>query len=187
VNFFIFYSFLYDNVYELWQVLDPNDLCCMLCICPKTTRSVSCCHFHRPVHPLSITVCGHAHSLYSGIQSQNSSMIFFRRTFHHDISIASKHLFMSIVMSTCHWVFSYEVVNVIIFQCISLFFPFPVPIQCRHRSHQWIPVMLCTCKCDEKSWGSQLSDHCKYSFLVLLQVVRRDANVFEIYVSNIRF
>jgi hypothetical protein len=95
--------------------------------------------------------------------------------------------FMSIVMSTCHWVFSYEVVNVVIFQCISLFFPFSIPIQCRHRSHQRILVMLCTCKCDEKIWGSQLSDHCKYSFLVLLQVVRRDANVFEIYVSNIRF
>ena len=31
---------------------------------------------------------------------------------------------MSIVASTCHWVFSYEVVNVIIFQCINLFLRF---------------------------------------------------------------
>jgi hypothetical protein len=96
---------------------------------------------------------------------------------------------MPIVASTCHWVFSYEVVNVIIFQCINLFFPFPVhvPIQCRHCNHQWILVMLCTCKCDEKCCGSQLSDHCKNIFLVLLQIFRRDANVFEIYVSNIIF
>jgi hypothetical protein len=28
----------------------------------KLARSVSCCHFHRPVHPLSTTVRGHAHS-----------------------------------------------------------------------------------------------------------------------------
>ena len=94
---------------------------------------------------------------------------------------------MSIVVSTCHWVFSYEVVNVIIFHCIGFFFTFPVPMQVRHENHQWIPTMLCTCKCDEKCWRAQLSDHCKNIFLVLLQIVRRDANVFEIYVSNIRF
>ena len=91
--FSFFYSFLYDNVYELWQVLDPNDLCCMLCICPQITRSVNCCQLHRLVHPLSTTVRGHVHFPYYGIQSQKSSPIFFRKTFHHDISIVSKHLF----------------------------------------------------------------------------------------------
>jgi hypothetical protein len=94
---------------------------------------------------------------------------------------------LSIVESTCHWVFSYEVVNVIIFQCIGLFFTFLVPMQVRYRSHQWIPTMLFTCKRDEKCWRAQLSDHWKNSFLFLLQIVRRDVNAFEIYVSNIRF
>jgi hypothetical protein len=94
---------------------------------------------------------------------------------------------MSIVVSTCHWVFSYEVVNVIIFQCIGFFFTFPVPMKVRYGSYQWILAMLCTCKCDEKFWLAQLPDHCKNSFFVLLQIVRRGANVFEIYVSNIRF
>jgi hypothetical protein len=79
-------------VYELWQVLDLNDLYCMLCIFPQTAQSVICCHFHRPVHPISTTVCGHAHSYY-GTQSQKISLIFFRRMFHHGISIASKNLF----------------------------------------------------------------------------------------------
>jgi hypothetical protein len=94
---------------------------------------------------------------------------------------------MSIVVSTCHWVFSYEVVNVIIFQCIGLFFTFPVLMQVIYDNHQWIPKMLCTCKRDEKCWWAQLMDHCKNSFLVLLQIVKRDANVFDIYVSNIIF
>jgi hypothetical protein len=76
---------------------------------------------------------------------------------------------MSIVASTCHWVFPYEVVNAIIFQCIRLFFTLYVLMQVRCYSHQWIPAMLCTCKCDEKCWRSQLSDNCKNSFLVLLQ------------------
>jgi hypothetical protein len=81
MNFFIFYSFLYDNVYELWQALDPNDLCCMSCICLETDQSVSCCNFHRSVHPLSTTMRGHAHSLYSGIRSQNSSSIVVTKQF----------------------------------------------------------------------------------------------------------
>ena len=137
---------------------------------------MSCCHFHRPVHPLSITVCGHAHSLY-----------FSEECFIMTYQLPQSIYFMSIVTSTCHWVFSYEVVNVIIFQCLSLFFPFPVPIQCRHRSHQRIPMMLRTCECDEKIWRSQLSDHCKCVSIDLLQVVRRDVNVLEIYVPNIKF
>jgi hypothetical protein len=81
MNYFIFYSFLYDNVYELWQALDPNDLCCMSRICLEIDQSMSCCNFHRPVHPLSTTMCGHDHSLYSGIQSQNSSSIVVTKQF----------------------------------------------------------------------------------------------------------
>jgi hypothetical protein len=64
---------------------------------------------------------------------------------------------------------------------------FHVPMQVRYGSHQWISAMLCTCKCDEKCWWAQLPKHCKNIFFVLLQIVRRCADVFEIYVSNIRF
>jgi hypothetical protein len=59
----------------------PNDLCCMSCICPETSQSMRCFHFHRPVHPLSTTVRGHAHSLYSGIRSQNNSPIVVTKQF----------------------------------------------------------------------------------------------------------
>jgi hypothetical protein len=58
-EFFHFYNLLYGNVYELWKVVDPNGPCCMLYICLETAQFVSFFHFHRLVHPRSITVCGH--------------------------------------------------------------------------------------------------------------------------------
>jgi hypothetical protein len=159
----------------------------MLCISPQTSRSVNCCQLYRLVHPLSTTVHGHVHSPYSGIQSKKSDSIFFEKCFIMAYQLYQRIYSLSIVESTCHWVFSYEVVNVIIFQCIGLFFTFLVPMQVRYRSDQWIPIVLFTCKRDKKCWRAQLSDHWKNNFLFLLEIVRRDVNAFEIYVSNIRF
>jgi hypothetical protein len=44
-----------------------------------------------------------------------------------------------------------------------------------------------TCECDKKGWKPQLSYHFKYVFLYLLQVIKRNVDVFEVYVSNIIF
>jgi hypothetical protein len=140
---------------------------CVACYVFVYKQSVICFQLHRPVHPLSTRVCGYVHSPYSGIQSKKVVRYFSKNRFIMAYQLYQSIYSMSIVASTCHWVFSYQIVNAIIFHCICLFFTFPVLMQVRYRNHQWIPAMLYTCKCDEECWWSQLPDHCKNSFLVL--------------------
>jgi hypothetical protein len=94
---------------------------------------------------------------------------------------------MSIVSSTCHRVFSYEVVNVIIFQCIVFFF-LHFLLLCRSETTATNGSQQCSALVNVmKNVGGPNCRIIAILFFLLLQIVRRGVDVLEIYLSNIRF